>query len=349
MNFKIIAILFLIVLVSLSVTPAFAHFEHLPHNNGGGEDLGRYYVNQALDPEYAKPGQPAHIEFSIQDDNGHDVSNVMTAVEVYDGITGQRLELFPWQLHSSGDFEVHYTFEKLGNYVVVISLADENTTPDHIIPPRNLLSSLSDCQCQRAVFNISITDHIGTVWNTVMTLAIFIPLTVFGSVLAMHFWNLKKKGIQPTTPEVMKYLIMLLAVAGGIIHLGVYADHGSLRIEYSIFLLAASIIQVGFGIFYVLMTLLPPSITSKQSILQHYNKTLLLNLVGLVGTSILVGLYIYVLIFPPPLSPDGRPEILDYDGAFSKSVEITTMIGILYLMIYERRKKKILLGSIPKL
>ena len=338
----------IIILASLSAfdSMAFGHFEHLPHNNGGGEDLGRYYVNQALDPEYAKPGEPTHIEFSIQDDHGRDTSNVLTAVEIYDGITGQRLELFPWQLHSSGDFDVHYTFEKLGNYVVVISLADENTTPDHFMPPRNLLSSISDCQCQRAVFNISITPHIGIIWNTVMTLAIFLPLTVFGSVLAVHFLNLRKKGTQPSTPEVMKYMIMLLAVAGGIIHLGVYADHGSLRLEHSMFLLAASIIQVAFGTFYVLMTILPASVTSKQSILQHYNKTLLLNIVGLVGTSILVGLYIYVLIFPPPLSPDGKPEILDYDGVFSKSVEITTMAGILYLMFYEKKKKRELLGSI---
>jgi len=338
--------LMIIILGSLSIAPAFGHFEHLPHNNGGGDDLGRYYVNQALDPEYARPGEPAHIEFSIQDDNGHDVSNILTAVEVYDGITGQRLELFPWQLHSTGDFEVHYTFEHVGNYIVVISLADENATPDHIMPPRNLISSVSDCQCQRAVFNISITPSIGLIWDSVMAISIFFPLTIFGSVLAFHFWNLRKKGIQPTTPEVMKYLIMLLAVAGGIIHLGVYADHGSQRIEYSIFLLTASIIQVAFGTFYVLMTLLPVSVTSRQSILQHYNKTLLLNLVGLVGTSILVGLYIFVLIFPPPLSPDGKPEILDYDGAFSKSVEISTMIGILYLMFYEKKKKMNLLGSI---
>ncbi|MFQ5781937.1 MAG: hypothetical protein ACE5GR_02640 [Nitrosopumilus sp.] len=320
--------------------------EHLPHNNGGGDDLGRYYVNQALEPEYAKPGEPAHIEFSIQDDDGNDVSNVETAVEIYDGVTGQRIELFPWQFHRTGDFEVHYTFEERGNYLVVISLADENSSQEHVIPPRNILLSTLNCDCQRAVFNITITPHIGTIWDSVMLIAILIPLAVFGSVLAMHYLNLRKKGKKPDRPEALKYIVMLLAVAGGIIHLGVYADHGGLRIEYSIFLLVAAATQVAFGTFYVLMTIIRPTISSRQSVLSYYNKTVLLNVIGFVGTAVLLGLYIYVVIFPPPLSPDNRPEEVEYDGVFAKSVEIATIIGIIYLIIYEKEKKKILLHKI---
>jgi len=335
--------------VSLSIffnSPAYGHFEHLSHKNTGGDDIGRYYVNQALDPEYARPGEYTHIEFSIQDDNGNDTYNVLTAIEIYDGITGQRIELFPWKLHSSGDFEIGYTFKESGNYVVVISLADENSSPqEHIISPRKLLSSTLDCDCQRAIFNITITHHIGTIWNSAMLITILFPLIVFGSVLAAHFLNLRKKGIQPERPEVIKYIIMLLAVAGGIIHLGVYADHGSLRIEYSVFLLAAAATQVAFGVFFALMTIMPSSVKSRQSILLHYNKTLLLNLIGLVGTSVLVGLYIFVVIFPPPLSPNGVPEDIELDGVFSKSVEITTLIGIIYLIGYEKRKKKSLLNN----
>jgi hypothetical protein len=178
-----------------------------------------------------------------------------------------------------------------------------------------------------------------------MLITIIFPLTVFGSVLAAHFLNLRKKGIQPERPELIKYIIMLLAVAGGIIHLGVYADHGSLRIEYSIFLLAAAATQVAFGVFFALMTIMPSSVKSRQSIILQYNKTLLLNLIGLVGTSILVGLYIYVVIFPPPLSPNGAPEDIELDGMFSKSVEITTLIGIIYLIGYEKKRKKSLLNN----
>lgn len=350
MAIKIIAILLIISLASISIfnSAAFAHLEHLPHNNGGGDDLGRYYVNQALEPEYARPGEPAHIEFSIQDDDGNDVSNVETAVEIYDGITGKRLAVFPWEIHRTGDFEVHYTFEESGNYLVVISLADENSWHEHIIPPRNILLSTLNCDCQRTVFNIAITPHIGTIWNSVMLIAILIPLAVFGSVFAMHYLNLKKKGQKPDRPEAIKYIVMFLAVAGGIIHLGVYAEHGSLRLEYSIFLLAAAATQVAFGTFYVLITIILPTTKSRQSILSHYNKTTFLNVVGLVGTLILLGLYTYAVIFPLPLSPNNQPEEIEFDGIFAKSVEISILIGIIYLMRYEKRKKKWLLDNIKR-
>lgn len=339
----------IITLVSISTffnSTAFAHFEHLPHNNGGGDQIGRYYVNQALEPEYAKPGEPTHIEFSIQDDDGNDVQNVETAVEIYDAITGLRVELFPWEFHPTGDFEVDYTFGKKGNYLVVISLADENSSQEHVIPPRSILSSNFNCDCERVVFNISITPELGAVWDSIMLIAILFPLVVFGSVLSMHFLNLKKKGREPDRQETLKYSIMFLAIAGGIIHLGVYADHGSLRLEYSIFLLAAAATQVAFGTFYVLMTIVQPNTNSRQSVLSHYNKAMLLNVIGIVGTAVLLGLYTYTVIFPPPLSPNDQAEEIEFDGIFSKSVEVATVIGIIYLMTYEKKKKNMLLDNI---
>jgi len=349
LNFKIFTILLIVALASISIffnSTAFAHFEHLPHNNGGGDQIGRYYVNQALEPEYAKPGEPAHIEFSIQDDEGNDVQNVETAVEIYDGITGQRVEVFPWKFYPTGDFEVHYTFEKKGSYLVVISLADENSSQEHVNPPRHIFSSNYNCDCERVVFNISITPELGAIWDSVMLIAIVFPLVVFGSVLSMHYLNLRKKERKPDRPEILKYSVMFLAVAGGIIHLGVYADHGSLRLEYSVFLLAAAATQVAFGTFYVLMTIIQPTLRSKQSVITHYNKTVLLNVIGFIGTAVLLGLYLYVVIFPPPLSPDNRPEEIELEGIFSKSVEVATVIGIIYLMIYEKRRKKLLLDNI---
>ena len=325
---------------------AYGHLEHLPHYNGGGDDLGRYYVNQALEPDYAKPGEPTYIEFSVQDDDGNDVYNIEAAVEIYNGITGQRIKFFPWKVYSIGDFAVNYTFEDKGNYLVVISLADENSSQEYLMPPRNSMLSTLNCDCERAVFNIAITPSIGIIWNLLMTIAILLPLAVFGSVLSMHYWNLKKKGRKPDKPEAIKYIIMLLAVAGGIIHLGVYADHGSLRIEYSIFLLAAAVMQTAFGTFYVLMTIVQPTIRSRQSVLSYYNKTVLLNVIGLVGTAVLLGLYTYAVILPPPLSPNNQAEEIEFDGIFAKSVEVATVIGIIYLMLYEKKKKKILLDNI---
>jgi hypothetical protein len=56
------------------------------------------------------------------------------------------------------------------------------------------------------------------------------------------------------------------------------------------------------------------------------------NLFGFMGTAILVGLYIYVIIFPPPLSPTNRPEEIEIAGILSKSIEVALLIGIVFVM-----------------
>jgi hypothetical protein len=62
------------------------------------------------------------------------------------------------------------------------------------------------------------------------------------------------------------------------------------------------------------------------------------NLFGLVGTAVLLGLYAYSVTLPPPLSPTGVPESVDIAGILAKSVEVFTVIGIVYLMRLEKRR-----------
>ena len=339
-------ILLLIFATILFNSQASAHFQHLSHYNGGGANLGKYYVNQALEPEYARPGEPANIEFSIQDADGNDISNVQIMVEIYQSSTGKRIELFPWKIYRTGDFEVPYIFNELGNYQVVVSLANENSVQSHSVDSRNILSSTLDCDCNRAVFNISISENFGTIWNSVMAITILLPITVFGFALLQNYLNKKKKGIQPSKQETVKYVIMLVALAGGIIHLVVYADHAGLRLEYSIFLLAAACAQIAFGSLYVIITMYESDSKSSQSIISHYHNTVLINTIGFIGTALLLGLYIYVIIFPPPLSPDNQPEEIEIQGILAKSVEFVLIVGIIYLMKYEKTKMKIQLDSI---
>ena len=71
---------------------------------------------------------------------------------------------------------------------------------------------------------------------------------------------------------------------------------------------------------------------------QYYKKSLILNLFGLVGSLVLIFLYLYSVIFPPPLSPNAKPEDVDIAGIVDKSLEIILVIGILFLMKYERRR-----------
>ncbi len=127
---------------------------------------------------------------------------------------------------------------------------------------------------------------------------------------------------------------MLAAIAGGIVHLAVYAEHASLRLEYSIFLLVAAGMQVVYGVVYTLLTLTGQGSNEPASL--YYRKKMAVNLFGLVGSGILLGLYAYSVILPPPLSPNNQPESIGIAGILAKAVEVLTVIGIVYLMRMEK-------------
>jgi hypothetical protein len=339
----------------LSLTSSsYAHLSHLPHYNGFGAAIGKYYVNEALDPEFTPPLEPAQITFSIQDFNGNDVYNVYTMVEIYQDITGQRIRAFPWTNEGIGDISLYYTFPSIGNYDIVLSIANDNNGNKHIgiDPPRNILSSNLNCDCDRGVFSVSITRSFGNIFFTAIFAGIVAALAVFGSVAAFSYRSRKKRAklvnitnktnnTTVTDREILiRYSVMMLAIGAGIVHLAIYSEHGSLRIEYSIFLLAAASAQFAYGIVYVIMTLATEvdSIRSTTLAKLYYKKSVILNLFGLIGSSVLLGLYIYSITLPPPLSPINRPEAVDVAGILDKSLEVVLIIGIVYLMLLEKKR-----------
>ncbi len=337
------AVIFLMPLFS-SVIPAYAHFEHFTHYNNRGGELGSYYAYEALEPEYAPPNEPVAIMFSVQDREGHDTYNVDTMVEVYSAATGERLKAWPWTRQDVGDFQVFYNFPEVGNYQIVLSVAKDGNSPvnlNGIDQPRRTLSSTVGCNCDRVIFNVSITKSLGTIWNTMMLISVALPLSVVGGAL---IWNYRRRRVMRKSSayridaqgDTARYIIMLAAVAGGVVHLAVYAEHASLRLEYSIFLLAAAGMQIVYGIAYTLLTLAGQS--ANESAYKHYQKKIAVSLFGLVGTSVLIGLYLYSIILPPPLSPNGQPETIDIAGILAKGIEVFTVIGIVYLMRLEKRQ-----------
>ncbi|MGB0025263.1 MAG: hypothetical protein WBP64_00355 [Nitrososphaeraceae archaeon] len=98
----------------------------------------------------------------------------------------------------------------------------------------------------------------------------------------------KKAAVSPKADNkfVLKYAIMLLAMAAGFVHLAVYAEQASLRIEYSSFLLVAGVCQFAYGMLYTLLTVTSrqTSIREAHFALTYYKKTLIMNLFGLTGT-----------------------------------------------------------------
>ena len=335
----------------LLIPNSYAHFDHLTHYNGGGIGLSKYYVNEQVEPEYIHPNDPAQISFSIQDRNGNDVNNILAMIEIYEANTGERMKVYPWTKHDTGDFAIYYTFPNLGMYQIVVSIAND---PSHINslntePARDILGNTFNCNCSRAIFNVAVSENFGSIFDTVIFGAIIGAITLFALILGLTYIRRKKSGLYPmlTNNEVVKYSVMLLALSAGLIHLAVFSEHGSLRIEYSIFLLSAGGSQVAYGLLYILVTLVNESSTqSKRSANSYYQKTVILNLVGLTGNILLLILYTYAVIFSPPLSPNNRPEEIDFAGVFDKSLELFLVTGILYLMRWERRKLQRLCVSI---
>ena len=345
-----IIVLNIIVAASL-ISTAFGHFSHLPHYNGGGLGIGRYYVYQAMDPEYTPTNQPAKMSFSIQDYNGNDVTRrILTMVEIYSERTGERIAVYPWTMRTFGDFDLYHTFREVGNYQIVLSIFDGQSK---IAPqigssssPREILSNSEDCKCDRGVFNTSVSNTFGDIFVTAVFAGIFGIIIVFAIVLVLTYRNQRRNAL--TRPKVhdnkfvLKYAIMLLAIAAGFVHLAVYADHALLRIEYSIFLLVAGACQFAYGMLYTLLTVTSRQVdfNNIQFAVIYYKKTLILNLFGLIGTGVLLGLYIYSVIFPPPLSPNKSPEDIDLGGILDKILEASLVIGIVYLMKWEKKQLK---------
>ena len=75
-------------------------------------------------------------------------------------------------------------------------------------------------------------------------------------------------------------------------------------------------------------------------------KRVALNLFGFFGTAVLIGLYTYSVIVAPPLSPDNKAENIDIARIMAKAVEILLVIGIIYLIRWEKKRvDKILVST----
>jgi hypothetical protein len=356
MKIHVVLISFLFFILISTFIPhfiSFAHLSHTPHYNGGSnrDGMGKYYPYMALVPDYATPNEPTQITFSVQDFDGRDVYNIETMVEIYQESTGERVKGFPWTLRDIGDFNLYYVFPYPGAYEIVLSVANDDKMVNHnqLDPPRSILSSITDCNCQRVIFNVTISDSWGLVRNSLLVISILTPIIVLGLVLGRTYLKRRNQNLGSIQEkETLKYIIMLLAIAGGLVHLAIFPEHGSLQIYYSVFLMAAAGAQVAYGILYILINFTGDSYSgnSRKYILSQYKKRVALNLFGLIGTSVLIGLYAYSVIIAPPLSPDNKAENIDIAGMMAKSLEILLVIGIIYLLAWEKRRVKKILVSV---
>ena len=246
-------------------------------------------------------------------------------------------------------------------------------TSSSIDPPRSILGDLSGCNCTRTIFNISISSSFGDIRNMLYFISIVSPITILGFVLTKNYikkrnelnrteklraenrrashiktdqYSVSNEGndevnvISTNTKQNVKYCITLLALAGGLVHLVVFPEHGSIHIYYTIFLLSAAGAQVAYGILYFLIMLSKPfyEISDEQQQVRKstYRNTMAVNLFGFIGTAVLVGLYTYSVIYPPPLSPINKPEQIEFVGIFAKSLEVALLVGIIFIIKWDK-------------
>ncbi len=199
------AIVFLIFsLYSLTTSTfftAYAHFDHFASYNSSGMGIGnKYYVLQQLEPEYAKSNEPSKIMFSIQDKHGRDVYDVTVMVEIY-SINGERVFVYPWTTLETGDFNVPFAFANNGNYQIVLSILNEdiarNKILDTVPPPRTILNDSVNCNCERAVFNVSITETFGLISTVTLYGTILGAIIILGAISIWIFKSRRKSRSNP--------------------------------------------------------------------------------------------------------------------------------------------------------
>src|SRR4029078_8937912 len=188
-----------------SIPPHFfvanAHIDRFSTYNSSGMGIGdKYYVIQQLEPEYVKPNEPSKIMFSIQDKHGRDVHDVTVLVEIY-SINGERVLVIPWTTLETGDFNIPFVFTKNGNYQIVLSILNEDVASrkmlDTIPPPRTILNDSINCNCERAVFNVSITETFGLISTITVYGTIFGVIIILGIVLIWIFVSRRKNKSKP--------------------------------------------------------------------------------------------------------------------------------------------------------
>lgn len=200
--FAIVFLIFSIYsLITSTVFTAYAHFDHFASYNSSGMGIGnKYYVLQQLEPEYAKSNEPSKIMFSIQDKNGKDVYDVTVMVEIY-SINGERVFVFPWTTLETGDFDIPFVFSNNGNYQIVLSVLNEDIARNKIIntvsPPRTILNDSVNCNCERAVFNVSITETFGLISTVALYGTIFGAIIILGATSIWIFKSRRKSRSNP--------------------------------------------------------------------------------------------------------------------------------------------------------
>lgn len=185
-----------------------------------------------------------------------------------------------------------------GNYNVLAQSEDEdenNNTNMSMMKEDNIISPLTE-------------------WVGIFALGI-----TLGLVSPLRYMSGYSKN---ASIRIAKISAAILSISAGIIHLLLIQEHMEESILWGIFFLISGIAQIIFGIF-IIITLEKLSPINK-SILYYF---------GIVGNSLLVGIFILVRLFTPPFSTESAPiNELEPNGIITIIIEILSIVVLAYLI-----------------
>jgi hypothetical protein len=153
-----------------------------------------------------------------------------------------------------------------------------------------------------------------TEWEGIFALGITVGLV---SPLRYKFVYSKSRSIRITNIS-----IAILSISAGIIHLLLIQEHMKESFMWGISFLISGIAQIIFGIIIIIL----------GEELSPINK-LILYYFGIVGNTLLVGIFVFVRLFTPPFSTEGAPiNELEPNGIITIITEIVLIVLLAYLI-----------------
>jgi hypothetical protein len=167
-----------------------------------------------------------------------------------------------------------------------------------------------------------------TEWVGIFALGITVGL-VSSLKYKSNYSNLRNIGI-------ITISVTILSISAGIIHLLLIQEHMKESFMWGIFFLVSGIGQIIFGIIISIIDKLSPI---KKSMLYYF---------GIIGNTLLVGIFVFVRLFPPPFSSEASPlNELQPNGIIIIITEILTIVLLAYLVrsyssIKSQRSQKVI-------
>ena len=167
-----------------------------------------------------------------------------------------------------------------------------------------------------------------TEWVGIFALGITVGL-VSSLKYKSNYSNLRNIGI-------ITISVTILSISAGIIHLLLIQEHMKESFMWGIFFLLSGIAQIIFGIIIGIIDKLSPI---KKSMLYYF---------GIIGNTLLVGIFVFVRLFPPPFSSEASPiNELEPNGIIIIITEILTIVLLAYIVrsyssIKSQRSQKVI-------